>query len=394
MLEAKPYKLTNFIQNYEWGSKGDNAFIPKLLGIEVESKPYAELWIGGHPKLSSEITINDKKYKLEEMAKNYPDEILGKSVTKKFGNKIPFLFKILSAERALSIQAHPNKEEAITLHKNDSENYPDDNHKPEIAIALDSLSALVGFRELNEIEANIQKYPQLLEFIGDDTFDDFVKNKNRNGLRKLFAALMENSSNNELLKNKIEQLIRVINNKKNKSEDENLFLKLHEQYGVDIGLFILFFLNVVNLSAGEAIYTSAGIPHAYLKGNIVECMANSDNVVRAGLTPKFKDVKQLTKILTYDFGKANILKENKMDIVCNYPVDIDEFQIEKIKIANNSLSFSTMNKLEILLSVEGECLVNNLLLRKGEASLIPALLDSYKIKSNNNSVIFRISIPV
>ncbi|MCF6268385.1 MAG: mannose-6-phosphate isomerase, class I [Melioribacteraceae bacterium] len=393
MIEAKPYKLKNYIQNYEWGTRGKEAFIPKLLGFEGEDKPYAELWIGDHPKLSSEILVDGKLHNLKEVVEKYPNEILGKSIVEKFGSKIPFLLKILSAERALSIQTHPNKMEAVELHKNDSANYPDDNHKPEIAIALNSLSALVGFRDLDVIELNILKYPQLLEFIGDDGFNKFVINKSRDGLRELFSLLMKKSEDVELLKSKIESLIDAINNKSENSEDEKLFLNLYNQYGIDIGLFVLFFLNVVNLNAGEAIYTLAGIPHAYLKGNIVECMANSDNVVRAGLTPKFKDVQQLTKILTYDFGKPKILKENGEKSTTHYLVDFEEFKIEKIKISNNSFSFSTKNKLEIILSVNGECYINDKTLKCGEALLIPALMDMYSINSKSNSTIFRVSIP-
>jgi mannose-6-phosphate isomerase len=390
MIQAKPYKLKNYIQNYEWGSTD---FIPKLLGIEVNDKPCAEVWIGDHPKLSSEIFVDGKAYRLNETVEKYPTKILGKTVSQLFGSKIPFLLKILSAERALSIQTHPNKDEAKKLHISDPQNYPDNNHKPEIAIALDSLSALVGFRELDEIEKNILKYPQLLGFIGNSGFNDFTKNKNKLGLKRLFSLLMKKSSDVELLKKHIIELFEVFKNKNEMSEDEILFMELYNQYGVDIGLFVLFFLNVVNLSSGEAIFTPAGIPHAYLKGNIIECMANSDNVVRAGLTPKFKDVEELTKILSYNFGKAKIMKENQERDTHHYLVDVDEFKIEKIKLKNNSKQFTTMNKLEILLSVDGDSLVDNISLKRGEALLIPALMNSYKISTENNSVIFRVSVP-
>ena len=180
MIKQEPYKLVNHVQNYEWGMKGKSAFIPKLLGFEAEEKPYAEVWIGSHPKLSSQILLDGKATNLETIIEKCPKEILGEKVAKKFGDKLPFLLKILSANQALSIQTHPNKTQAIDLYKNDPNNYPDDNHKPEIAIALDFLNALVGFRPLNEIEFNFNLFPQLINFVGSETFIQFTKDKSQN----------------------------------------------------------------------------------------------------------------------------------------------------------------------------------------------------------------------
>lgn len=392
-IEARPYKLINHIQNYEWGTRGKEAFIPKLLGFEGEEKPYAELWIGGHPKLSSEILVDGKIYNLKDVVEKFPNEILGEVVAEKFGNNIPFLLKVLSANQALSIQTHPSKTEAIELHKNDSANYPDDNHKPEIAITLDSLSALVGFRSLGEIENNIKKYSQLSEFIDDEVVDKFLQNKTKSGLKNLFSNLMNRSTE----KDKLEKIIQLLKNefelKNELSEDEKLFLVLYEQYGVDIGLLILFFLNVINLKTGEAIFTPAGIPHAYLKGNIIECMANSDNVVRAGLTPKFKDIIRLTNILTYEFGKPELIGKELNKNVHEYEVSAEEFRIEKVTLNNESIVFTTDNRIEIILVTEGEITGNNLLTQKGETLLFPALIDKYTITSKRKTILFRVVVP-
>ncbi|PIQ09676.1 MAG: mannose-6-phosphate isomerase, class I [Ignavibacteriales bacterium CG18_big_fil_WC_8_21_14_2_50_31_20] len=392
MIKQKPYKLVNYIQNYEWGTKGKDAFIPKLLGFEAEEKPYAEVWIGSHPKLSSEILIDGKASNLETIIEKCPKEILGEKVAKKFGNKLPFLLKILSANQALSIQTHPNKTQAIDLYKNDPNNYPDYNHKPEIAIALDFLKALVGFRPLNEIEANFLLYQQLINFVGSEKFSEFTKDKSQNGLKKLFTALMKKSLEVNELRNAILSIKDQIEQKSKQSEDEELFIILFQQYGIDIGLFVLFFLNVVNLKSGEAIYTPAGIPHAYLKGNIVECMANSDNVVRAGLTPKFKDIDQLANILTYQFGKPELIGKIYDSNITEYKVSAEEFCVEKIVLDNTDLDFSTNNKVEIIFVTEGEITCDKLQIKKGESVLIPALLTHYSIISITNSTLFRVTV--
>jgi len=393
MIKQKPYKLVNHVQNYEWGTKGKNAFIPKLLGFEAEEKPYAEVWIGSHPKLSSEIIIDDDVFKLNDIIEKYPQEILGKNVAEKFENKLPFLLKILSANQALSIQTHPNKLQAVELHKNDSKNYPDDNHKPEVAIALDFLKALVGFRSLDEIEKNLNSIPQLKIFIGNEAVDTFLQNKSKKGLKNLFATLMNNSTDSNRIENTIRSVKKGIEQKNNLSEDDELFLILFEQYGIDIGLLVLFFLNVVNLKSGEAIYTPAGIPHAYLKGNIVECMANSDNVVRAGLTPKFKDIDQLANILTYQFGKPELIGKIYDSNITEYKVSAEEFCVEKIVLSNTDLDFSTNNKVEIIFVTEGEIICDKLQIKKGESVLIPSILSHYSIISKTNSILFRVTVP-
>ncbi|MBU2508197.1 MAG: mannose-6-phosphate isomerase, class I, partial [Bacteroidetes bacterium] len=152
MIETRPYKLINQIQNYSWGTKNGSAFIPKLIGFPPESNiSYAELWMGAHKSASSKIIVGDRELFLSDAIEKYPNQILGKSVVEKFGKTLPFLFKVLSAGEPLSIQAHPNKRQARVLHKRDPVNYPDENHKPEIAVAIDKLEALVGFRPLQEI---------------------------------------------------------------------------------------------------------------------------------------------------------------------------------------------------------------------------------------------------
>lgn len=141
IISSRPYLLKNKVQHYKWGAIGTMAYIPQLLGEKAESdKPYAELWIGAHPSFSSEIVIDEVAFPLYDIIQKFPKEILGEYVLNNYSKNLPFLFKVLSAAEALSIQAHPNKQQAISLYARDPEHYPDDNHKPEIAIALDELT--------------------------------------------------------------------------------------------------------------------------------------------------------------------------------------------------------------------------------------------------------------
>ncbi len=396
MLEKKPYLLYNSVQHYEWGTKGEEAFIPDLLGIKSNDKPYAELWIGAHPSLSSKIKVDGELIELRQVISKNPKEILGERVSKKFDNKLPFLLKILSAGKALSIQTHPNKEQAKELHLSDPKHYPDDNHKPEIAIVIDKLEALLGFRSYSEILRILNKYPHIKKFLGEEVVINFTQSRNKNAIKNIFSKLMLKSSDEIELKECIDSINGEIERKEKLSNDEQLFIGLQKEYGYDIGLIAMFFLNYIRIKKDEAIFTDAGIPHAYLKGNIIECMANSDNVVRAGLTQKFKDVNTLLKIINYDSSNA-ILTPRKNYHVMEYTPPIEEFKIEKINIENEQMELITGNQVEILLVMKGNIIIsteaNDSLFKKGESVLMPATVNHYKVKTATTSTVFRILIP-
>jgi len=325
MIEPKPYRLKNKIQNYAWGTKNEDAFIPRFLGeLPERDVPYAELWIGAHPKAPSTIIVDDKEQPLNSVIEEYPNEILGEKVTRKFGNKLPYLLKILSCERALSIQAHPGKELAKKLHANDPGNYPDENHKPEVAIALDGLKALVGFKPIRKIVNLIEQYSALRELVPEELFLNLKESYNKTVLQQFYSLIMHLAK--EDLEKVVDGIKRQINNSSRKLKEEEEFIKQYEVYGVDVGLLSILLFNMVDLKEGEAIYTEAGIPHAYLKGNIIECMANSDNVVRAGLTPKYKDVYTLIEVLNFNNKPVTILRPtNSTENV--YKTNAEEFEL-------------------------------------------------------------------
>ncbi len=262
--------------------------------------------------------------------------LLGSTAAAKFGRTLPFLFKVLSINKALSIQAHPNKALAEELHARDPKNYPDDNHKPEMAIALTAFEALCGFRPLTEILHFLKTVQALRDLVGEDvamaftnTIADYetddrpdVVLKNREALKTLFSALM--SATETSLAGATSALLEaVVTDDSGFAEGgvesssgatlSKLIRRLYAEFGVDYGLFSLFFLNYVILGPGEGLFLRADDIHAYISGDIIECMAASDNVVRAGFTAKFKDVPTLTSMLTYNYAP---IEEQKM-----HPVD-------------------------------------------------------------------------
>lgn len=395
-FEAKPHKLVGKIQNYEWGTKNKNAFIPKFLGVEPEKDvPYAEYWIGVHPKAPSDLIIDGEDVSLIQLLNEFPKEILGERVASKFNNSLPYLLKVLSINQALSIQSHPDKKLAKILHSKDPKNYPDDNHKPEIAIAIDNLTALVGLKPLREIRVAIIQNPEIEELLSDEVISrmaDFDY-KDETIIKELYSEIM-NSSNEDLgkciilIKSRLESKEILI-------QSEKQFLLQHENYGIDVGLISILLFNITNLKSGEAIFTPAGIPHAYIIGNIVECMANSDNVVRAGLTPKYQDIETLTEMLEIDSSQAIVDIYEKSDRII-YKTSAEEFEIEKL-LLKERLSIHDNSEVKMMLILDGEISVEwndrTEKYTKGSVCLIPANLSDYIIEKVNDSSVYQINIP-
>jgi mannose-6-phosphate isomerase len=404
----QPYKLYNTIQNYEWGTKNEAAFIPRFLGIQPKlDTPYAELWIGAHPKAPSEIEIDGVKISLNIVVAKYPLECLGAYVCITFSHTFPFLLKILSAANALSIQTHPNKAQAQQLHAKDPKNYPDDNHKPEVAIALDSLTALAGFKPVQSIKKNLEQLPELSELIGQELIDALLNSKDlseqKDLIKKIFEAVMQHAEDTEHLTACISYIRKRLTNKTSRLPEEEQFLEQHRLFGDDVGLFSFFFFNLVDLKPGEAIFTDAGIPHAYIKGTICECMANSDNVVRAGLTNKFKDVGTLLDVLRYDFMECPMMQAGTGAGETVYRTTAKEFEVSRLIelkgfrrtcISNDrpSVYLIMLGSLDVQWNVAGKSQIVHYI--KGESFFIPASLPQYEISvKSSEAEIFIVTIP-
>lgn len=313
--------------------------------------------MGSHPTLPSTIvpppgcpqppTTSDSSNTFISLSSylNRHDALLGENVVAKYGTgltrgggqttkdgkrkdqgALPFLFKILSAGKALSIQAHPDKPLAERLHKEKPESYKDDNHKPEMAIALTDFRGFCGFRPLSEIVHFLDVVPEFRDlvrpsdaFVAQVTYaskpsSGTAEEETKGYLREIFSPLMKASMTE--VKTKTMGIAQRYSTELAKGDETarelevsedlaKLVCTLNEQFPGDVGVFCTFMLNIVKLQPGQAMFLKANEPHAYISGNIVECMAASDNVVRAGLTPKERDVDVLVDMLTYNSGSAD-----------------------------------------------------------------------------------------
>lgn len=384
------YKLNCGIQKYDWGRIGTESSVAVFKSAQdtsFEIDPnvkYAELWMGTHPRGPSQLQITQSNYSinLSDYLKSNGDLAIGEQISAKFYNTsdgemkygdLPFLFKVLSINKALSIQAHPNKTLARKLHANDPKNYPDANHKPEMLIAIsEKFEAMCGFRVASEIANHFEKYTELKVLCGEKNCDEFIKNldaEDLNELKKILADCLRSlmSQKVETIKEQFDFLsTRLAKSNKNELTDlEQLYTRLAGQYPNDVGCFVVFLLNCFILNKGEAIYLAANIPHAYLFGDGIECMACSDNVVRAGLTPKFKDVDTLCEMLDYTMRSANDNKlqstktefSKNLSYLSEFRPTVDEFSIQEIRLETTHLEGGNKMKFLIPKSESGSILI-------------------------------------
>ncbi|KAL7750465.1 Mannose-6-phosphate isomerase [Sorochytrium milnesiophthora] len=305
-LQCKP-------MTYAWGKKGSSSAVAQLARQPIdENTAYAELWMGAHPNAPSVVELPSAKggsVPLHELLRSHIDHYLPPAIRHYNNNELPFLFKVLSIRTALSIQAHPDKSLAAQLHRDKPDVYRDGNHKPEMAVALTDFESLYGFRPLQETSAHLKEYPELRAVVGDEVASAFTRavdagsGDEKRQLRALFTALM--SADEKRVAEQITALIARLEKKQQQAtEIDRLLIRLNEQYPKDVGVLCVLLMNYVKMAPGEGMYMGANVLHAYISGDCVECMAASDNVVRAGLTPKLKDVPTLTSMLTYEYGPA------------------------------------------------------------------------------------------
>ncbi|XP_008187107.1 mannose-6-phosphate isomerase isoform X2 [Acyrthosiphon pisum] len=366
MLEV--FELQCFIQNYLWGKKGLASEVSRLslAGQHIDSidekQFYAELWMGALHKSPSLVKSSGQK--LSEWIKRN-NEALGEKSRLKFGDELPFLMKVLSINSALSIQVHPSKDYAEELHKQYPELYQDSNHKPEMAIALSNFEGLCGFRPYSEIRFFLEEIPEFKLIVGCDLIDQFKKDTTNSQylLKDIFYKLMTSekgiiSQNLSSHKKKLQSLC---------DDKKNVFLaKLFNQldcwYPNDVGCFCIYFLNYIQLSP-----------------DCIECMACSDNVVRAGLTPKYIDVKTLCRVLNFNGAPAESklfcgVKENSYTTLFRPPVP--DFAVACIKVpADEIYELLKRDVASIIIVVHGQGKITapqDLILSAGKVFMVPA----------------------
>ena len=288
-------RLDGAVRDYAWGS---TVAIQELAGLPVDGRPVAELWFGAHP--DDPAALPDHATTLDAVIAADPAGALGLEAVDRFGPHLPFLLKVLAADTPLSIQVHPTLEQAREgFAREDADgidraapqrNYRDPNHKPELLCALTGFEALCGFRAVSEIQDLIDALavPQLIplaEWLGLP-----------HGLQRAFTALLRDAEPQSLAYAVADAAPRLPARFAGAARAVEL---AHAEFPGDIGVVLSLLLNYVRLEPGEAIYLAAGNVHAYLRGTGIEIMANSDNVLRCGLTAKHIDVDELVAITDF-----------------------------------------------------------------------------------------------
>ena len=365
-----PLRLTGVIQEYAWGGID---FIAELIGhSKSDNTPWAELWLGAHPRGAAAT----REGRLDTLIAAGPAEVLSQTIAQSYDNVLPFLFKVLDVHQMLSIQAHPTKEAAKTGFAREEamgidrtapyRNYRDRNHKPELGVALTDFYLLHGFKSQAEIKAAIQ---------AESAWTELLPILEERGLAALYQTVMkaEQAQVNAWLQPLADRLVGQDGLQRNEADfwAKRAFEQYSEAGNHDRGIFSVYWFNLVHLRPGQGIFQKAGVPHAYLEGCCIELMANSDNVLRGGLTPKHIDVPELMLQLDFSPVRPTIIEKQK---------GADGWQLYPVPVADFSLAYAQLEAEEstaipegpaILLVLEGEVKIDELLLKRGEALWLP-----------------------
>lgn len=397
------YRLRNPVRNYAWGSKD---FIPAMLGLKNrDQSPWAELWAGAHPASPSEVELEDSMVSLDDFISADPASLLGPECVKRFNGKLPFLLKILSAEKPLSIQTHPDKEQALRgFEKENSRGLPADSPersykdafwKPELLYALTPFYALAGFRRAEEIVSFLSAYesPAAVNLVS-------ILNRDKEDLSLAYRVLLElkGGEKEAFLREGAERALKP------SSEEEYWLGLLLKEYPEDPLVFAPFFMNLLILKPGETVFLGPGIPHAYLHGTGVEIMANSDNVLRGGLTEKYVNKEELFSVLRFIPNIPEIKTGcpgpgGERERI--FPVPVEEFVLSRLRIDREVFKCPSEKGLSLFICISGLLSVSvpgsvsvkeqSLNLFPGDSFLLPA--DTEYCLIGGRGVLFRASVP-
>jgi len=387
------HSIKGAVQHYAWGKDGRSRPLVRQVwevqngeeDANGDEEKYAEIWLGTHPNGPSKTNSSTT---LLELIESDPVFFLGSQHSAK---NLPYLLKLLSIQKVLSIQSHPDLELAAKLHEQNPAVYKDACHKPEMAIALTPFVAMCGFRPLGIIVENLSLYPEIARIVSAESVDGIKAAYGKTmglvdfdtttqlALKALFSSFMANfdTSGTKPLSDCIERL--KAKNKDDMTELDVLILDFSRQFPGDCGVFSPLFLAVHKLSPGSSLFVPANTPHAYITGEIIECMARSDNVIRCGLTPKFKDVGVLCDSLSYDTTPQSPCDGG--DIGGNtklYRPPVNDFEVRVITGGGTYNVDAGLDSGSLLLALGGACtlVINDgaekLHLKRGEAAFLAA----------------------
>ncbi|KAB1143867.1 mannose-6-phosphate isomerase, class I [Streptomyces luteolifulvus] len=379
-------RLDNTVRPYAWGS---TTAIPKLLGAEPTGEPQAEMWMGAHPGAPSRTDRGT----LVDVIDAAPEKELGAESVAKFGPRLPFLFKILAAGAPLSLQVHPNPEQAKEGYEDEERrripvdaphrNYKDANHKPELICALTEFDGLCGFRD--PVQA-----ADVLAGLGVDSLKPYVDllhaHPEEAALREVLTAVL--SADPEEMAHTVAEATAACSRL---GGDYAPYADIAHHFPGDPGVIAAMLLNHVRLQPGEALFLGAGIPHAYLSGLGVEIMANSDNVLRCGLTPKHVDVPELLRIVRFEAADPGVLRpEASPDGEEVYETPIDEFRLSRYVLPEGGATHDlTRPTPQILLCTAGSVRAGDHALTPGRSVFVPA---GEKAEVSGSGTVFRATV--
>lgn len=410
----KPALIDGVVQHYGWGGYD---FIPNLLGVpNVERQPFAELWLGAHQKAPAIVETGAGCVPLDQLISAAPNRVLGAKLAARYGNRLPYLLKVLDARSMLSIQAHPNKSQAEEGFARENaagvplsapnRNYRDDNHKPEVHVALTEFWMLHGFRPLAEIAGVLGSVPEIGQAC--PVFTDRIASADDKAgeeiLRDLYSHLMTmpqeqvDAALNPLI-DRLEHAPRV-----ERTSPDFWALRAAREFPLpsghrDRGIFSVYLLNLVRLAPGQGTYQPAGTLHAYLEGVNVELMANSDNVLRGGLTPKHVDPTELMRVLTFRGSVPEILDGAPVSPTERvYRTPAREFEVSRIEIEPDRVhTVSTLPTPAIYIAIEGDACVTGtgeqIAVARGKSFLAPVGSEFTIETGAAKAVLFQATVP-
>ncbi len=412
-------RMVNSIRPYDWGSATE---IPRLTGIEnPNAEPMAELWMGAHPGAPSGVRLDGDSESLPVYLSRDVEGVLGPEVARRFGGRLPFLLKILAADRPLSIQAHPDLEQARAGFAREEEagiprdaferSYRDDNHKPELIRALTRFSALRGFRPFAAIAEEFSgpefsgRGPagRTSAAAGGDgmaalaaAVSELRASPGEPSLRRFFSALMST----EAATLAEAAMLRARNARTRAGGARGGGARPHErsryewverlgdEYGADRGVAAPLYLNCLELAPGEAMFLPAGTLHAYLEGSGIEIMANSDNVLRGGLTRKHVDVPELIRTLVFAPDDPEIVRADPdapPGQWYRYATPASEFALEETRVDGTAERPRPAATPEVVLALEGAVRLEDeagdgVELSRGESAFVTADTGDYTLR--------------
>ncbi|MGW2540119.1 mannose-6-phosphate isomerase, class I [Kitasatospora sp. NPDC001574] len=395
-------KLVNTVRPYAWGSV---TALPELLGQEPTGEPQAELWMGAHPGDPSRADRGDGPRRLDELIAADPERELGAASVARFGPTLPFLLKVLAPGIPISIQAHPSLDQARAGYAAENargipldaphRNYRDDNHKPELICALGDFDGLCGFRRPAGAAAllaglRVPALEPLIALLGAGDEAEALS-------RALAAALdLDGPAAGAAVRDTAEAVDKAAAG--DPDGPYAPYTRITRDFPGDRGLIAGLLLNHVRLRAGQALYLGAGVPHAYLHGVCVELQANSDNVLRAGLTPKHIDVPELLEVVEFAACSPAPLLPVPVDGTPGeelYPVPIDEFRLSRFALDGRDREVDGRAP-QILLCTAGTARLTAadgtaLDLARGESAFLPATGTTTRL-TGTGATVFRATV--